>query len=75
MKDKIEAVVHDDTFIEVHIPMKFVAGIISDINNLFKYKNEDGNNIGATFGTIDLKERLEITRNRYLNEQSLIIER
>jgi len=73
MNKKIEAKVHDQTFVEVRIPMKNILGIVSDIGNLFKYKDENGHNIGATGETIDLKQTLEKARERYELECKLMV--
>lgn len=61
MEKQIEAEFQDNSFVLLKIPYDFVPGIIEDIGNLFKFKDNAGYNIGAHYGTIELKKKLEQT--------------
>jgi hypothetical protein len=61
-----ETEVIDESYIWVKIPMKCANGIINDISNLYKYKDENGKYaIGATGGTIDLMKALENAKDKF----------
>lgn len=59
MTKQINAEVIDNRIVRIEIPYKSIYSITSDIDNLFKHKDEQGNNIGARGDTIELCAELK----------------